>query len=54
MVVVTNAGFVFGGSGTNRTVKITPVTGKTGTTTITLRVSDGALTATRTFTLKVT
>ena len=52
--LVPNANIVFGGSGANRTVKITPAAGKTGTTTITLHVSDGTLTTTTTFTVKVT
>jgi hypothetical protein len=51
--VAANPGLVaaisFGGSGSNRTVKVIPVTGKSGSTTITLSVSDGALTATTTF-----
>ncbi len=38
------ANVYFGGSGSNRTVWVTPVAGQTGTATITLRVSDGSLT----------
>ena len=49
--LVPNANIVFGGSGANRTVTVTPAAGQNGTATITLTVSDGALTATRTFTL---
>ncbi len=45
---------VFGGSGNNRTVTITPATGQTGSTTITVSVSDGALSASDTFLLTVT
>ncbi|MCD4738040.1 MAG: cadherin-like domain-containing protein, partial [Anaerolineae bacterium] len=44
---------VFGGSGTNRTVAITPTAGLTGTTTITITVDDGADTAGDTFVLTV-
>ena len=39
--LVASSGIVFGGSGANRTVTITPVSGQTGTTTITLTVTDG-------------
>ncbi|MEO8392801.1 MAG: S8 family serine peptidase, partial [Chloroflexota bacterium] len=35
-----NASIVFGGSGANRTVTLTPATGQTGTTTITITVHD--------------
>ena len=45
---------VLSGSGTNRTIKVTPLTGKLGTTTIALSVNDGALGAVTTFTLTVT
>lgn len=48
--------FVFSGSGTNRTVLITPATNLFGTTTITLTATDGQPTnnrSTRTFTLAV-
>jgi hypothetical protein len=51
--LVPNASIVLGGSGTNRTVKVTPAANQTGTATITLRVSDGTLTASRTFTVTV-
>jgi VCBS repeat-containing protein len=51
--LVPNANIVFGGSGANRTVTVTPVTGLTGTAIITVTVSDGALTASDTFTLTV-
>ena len=40
--LVSSSGIVFGGSGANRTVTITPVSGQTGTATITLTVTDGA------------
>ncbi len=51
--LVPNANIVFGGSGADRTVTITPTAGKTGTATITVTVSDGALTASDTFVLTV-
>jgi hypothetical protein len=43
------ANVVLGGSGTNRTVTVTPVSGQTGKTIITLTVNDGTATSTRTF-----
>ena len=43
----------FGGAGINRTVTITPVTNLTGTATITVTVSDGALNTSSVFTLTV-
>jgi len=52
--LVPNANVTFGGSGNNRTVKVTPVTGKYGSATITVTVSDGALTATDAFVVTVT
>jgi hypothetical protein len=51
--LVPNANIVFGGSGANRTVTVTPAAGQTGTATITVTVSDGALTANDTFVLTV-
>ncbi|CAG7628791.1 tandem-95 repeat protein [Paenibacillus allorhizosphaerae] len=51
--LVPNANIVFGGSGANRTVKVTPAAGASGTATITLTVSDGSLTATDTFVISV-
>ena len=47
IVPVTN--IVFGGSGANRTVTITPATSPTGSANITVIVSDGEATASRTF-----
>jgi len=44
---------VFGGSGANRTVTVTPAAGQTGTAQITVYVSDGALTVQTTFTVAV-
>jgi hypothetical protein len=52
--LVPNGNIVFGGSGANRTVTITPVANGFGTTTITVTVSDGSLTASDTFVLTVT
>jgi hypothetical protein len=54
VTLVPNANIVLGGSGANRTVTITPAANQSGTATITLTASDGALTATDTFTLTVT
>ncbi len=53
--LVSNAtGFLFGGSGTNRTLTITPVNGQSGTTMITITVTDGGNeSATTSFSLKV-
>jgi hypothetical protein len=45
---------VFSGSGSNRTFTLTPATGQLGSTTITLTVGDGALTASRSFIFTVT
>jgi hypothetical protein len=47
------ANIVFGGSGASRTVTLTPALNQTGTSTITVTVSDGSLTATDTFVLTV-
>jgi autotransporter-associated beta strand protein len=47
------SGLVFGGSSANRTLTVTPAAGQTGTSLITVIVSDGALTASSTFTLTV-
>ena len=51
--LVPNANIVFGGSGVNRTVTVTPAAHQSGTTTITLSTTNGTLTATDTFTLTV-
>lgn len=51
--LVPNANIVFGGSGANRTVTITPAADQNGTATITVTVSDGSLTASDTFVLIV-
>jgi hypothetical protein len=47
--LVPNANIVLGGSGSNRTVTITPAAARTGTATITLAASDGALTRSTNF-----
>ena len=39
--VVPSANIVFGGSGANRTVRVTPAAGQTGSTIVTLTVTDG-------------
>ncbi|MEO5914552.1 MAG: immunoglobulin domain-containing protein [Luteolibacter sp.] len=52
--LVPHANIVFGGSGTARTVTITPAAGQLGTAAIILTVSDGTLNASRTFFLTVT
>ena len=52
--LVPNGNLVFGGSGANRTVTVTPVAGQFGTATITLTLIDaGGLTTTDTFTITV-
>ncbi len=52
--LVPNANITFGGgTGANRNVVITPVAGESGTSTITVTVSDGTLTASTNFVLTV-
>jgi hypothetical protein len=51
--VVADAGLLLGGSGANRTLVVSPVAGATGSSLITVTVSDGKLTATDTFTVTV-
>ncbi|MGI9186023.1 MAG: Ig-like domain-containing protein, partial [Gaiellales bacterium] len=51
--VVPNGNFSFGGSGANRTLSITPATGQSGTSTITVIVSDGATSSSTSFLLTV-
>jgi hypothetical protein len=48
------SGIVFGGSGANRTVTITPAANQLGSSTITVSVNDGVLTASDTFLVTVT
>lgn len=45
---------IFGGSGNNRTVTVTPASGQTGQSTITISVSDGVIITPTTFLLRVT
>ena len=53
--LVPSANAVFGGSGSNRTLTVTPAAGQTGTTTISVTVHDSSnLTTTDTFDLTVT
>jgi hypothetical protein len=52
--LVPNANIVFGGSGASRTVRVTPAANQFGTTSISVSVSDGSLSAMRTFQLTVT
>ena len=47
--LVPNGNIVFGGSGANRTVTVTPAANQTGTATITVTVSDGAVECERQF-----
>jgi hypothetical protein len=52
--LVPNSNIIFGGSGADRTVKVTPAAGRTGTAQITVRVNDGSgAQATATFVLTV-
>jgi hypothetical protein len=51
--LVPHANITPGGSGANRTVTIVPLANQSGTTTITLTVSDGSATSTDTFVLTV-
>ncbi|HSU53204.1 MAG TPA: lysyl oxidase family protein, partial [Candidatus Dormibacteraeota bacterium] len=55
ILLVPNSNIVFGSSGSNRTVTVTPATGQTGSSTITLTVVDtGGLSATSSFLLTAT
>ena len=51
--LVPNASVVLGGSGASRSLTITPDSGQTGTTTITVTVNDGAFTTSTSFVLTV-
>jgi hypothetical protein len=53
LVPNTGSALNIGGSGANRTLVVTPAANRNGTATISVTVSDGAQTATRTFTLTV-
>ena len=52
--LVPDVNVVLGGSGENRTVQVTPTAGETGSSTITLTVSDGDLSTRTTFVVTVT
>jgi uncharacterized repeat protein (TIGR01451 family) len=52
--LVPNANISFGGSGSNRTVTVRPLTNASGTATITITVSDGGLTASDVFVVTFT
>ena len=52
--LVPSANIVFGGSGSNRTVTVTPAGGQTGVAPITITVSDGTNTASSIFAVMVT
>ncbi len=51
--LVPNTGLVIGGSGTNRTINVTATSGTTGSSLITVSVTDGAWTNSRSFTVLV-
>jgi hypothetical protein len=51
--VVANSGITFGGSGTDRTITVTPVLNAFGSTTIAVTVSDGGTSVTESFVLAV-
>jgi VCBS repeat-containing protein len=51
--LVPEGNIVFGGSGANRTVTVTPASNQSGTATISITVNDGALTTTKTFVVTV-
>ncbi len=53
LVPNTGSALNIGGSGANRTLVVTPAANRNGTSTITVTVSDGGQTATRSFTLTV-
>jgi hypothetical protein len=52
--LVPNGNVTFGGSGASRTITVTPAAGQTGSTLVTITVSDGALTTSDTFSVTVT
>lgn len=53
LTLVPPSGVVIGGSGSNRTLQLTPVPDGSGQSTITVQVSDGSLTASTSFVLTV-
>jgi hypothetical protein len=52
-VLVPDGNIVFGGSGSNRTVRVTPATGQVGSAMITVTVGDGQLSVSESFELRV-
>lgn len=52
--LIPQSGLVLGGSGSSRTLTVSPASGLSGTATITVTVSDGTLSASTAFTLTVT
>ncbi|HMO65795.1 MAG TPA: Ig-like domain-containing protein, partial [Verrucomicrobiota bacterium] len=52
--LVPPAGLVLGGGGASRTITVNPAAGQSGTATVTVTVSDGALSAADTFVVTVT
>jgi glucose/arabinose dehydrogenase len=52
-VLVPPSGIVFGGSGTNRTITVTPATGQQGSATITITISNAQVSASTSFALTV-
>lgn len=50
---VSQSGLVFGGSGTNRTITVTPASNRLGSAVITLTVSDGSLATNDVFTITI-
>ncbi len=53
ITLIDNAGIVLSGSGTSRTITLTPKSNQTGTATITLTISDGSLSRQTSFLLTV-
>jgi Ca2+-binding RTX toxin-like protein len=51
--LVRSSDVVVSGSGANRTVSVTPVSGRSGTAVVTLTASDGSASSTTTFTVRV-
>ena len=51
--LIPNGNISFGGSGANRTIKVTPITNKNGTSTITVTISDGNKSASKSFVVTV-
>jgi hypothetical protein len=51
--VIPNSGITFGGSGANRTITLVPASGKTGSSTVTVTVSDGSRQSSDAFVLTV-